>query len=283
MAYVTSDFREAINRWFEWELRLDNMSEFPMLDRYKASKSTNEYDRFVGFVKEWAFERMKSAEKRPNPENSGEIIGFNFREKNDIINNTTEEAFAMLSFNEIGEPKIDQTLDERVNNPDRFWKVAMASRGNKKINKAMPSIQGNYTKPVYSLFMPAYRALKDRFEQRSFWQWFTNHAQYTAERDCIRALEGIMRSLTGDSLAKVTEQLNIMRERMPVKDFDTCVRLEEERLDKIEAAQRTAKKSVVHDNNKVSPIVINEANQTNVNAISEPIVESDEIQIEKNI
>ena len=55
MAYVTSDFREAINRWFEWELRLDNMSEFPMLDRYKASKSTNEYDRFVGFVKEWAF------------------------------------------------------------------------------------------------------------------------------------------------------------------------------------------------------------------------------------
>ena len=76
MADISQEFREGINRWFEWENRLRDMSKFDMPKRYKAYNSNNEYDRFVGFIKEWAFERMKTAEKRPNPDNSAEIVGF---------------------------------------------------------------------------------------------------------------------------------------------------------------------------------------------------------------
>ena len=275
MDYVSLDFREGINRWFEWENRLSVMSEFPMHDRYKASKSNNEYDRFVGFVKEWAFERMKTAEKIPNPNNVGEIIGFNFSAENNVlVTNKDEEAFAMLSFKRIDNQRVLRTLDERVDDPDKFWKAAMASSGNKKIKESMPKIDGEYNKPVYALFMPAYRALKDRFEQRSIWQWFTNHDQYTAERDSIKALEGIMRSLTGDSLEKVTKQLNITRERFPEKDRKKCEEAEIKRLEAAEADRLVEKNKKSPKKDNIGAMVSNELKEKQVPTSSEKIIDN---------
>lgn len=254
-----------------------------MPERYKASKSTNEYNRFVGFLKEWAFERMKSAER--TTDGKGKVTGFSFKakmEKDDIIGNMTEEAFAMLSFKEIGDRKFEQTLDARVNDPDKFWKAAMASSGNRKIKDSMPSIKGKHNKPVYDLFMPAYRALKDRFEQRSIWEWFTNHARYTAERDSIKALEGIMRSLTGDSLEKVTEQLRITRERMPVANRKECLKAEYRRLGDNEAAENLDKEQeITHNKNQVESIVVEEVIQDKKDAVSQPIVDNPEKISEK--
>ena len=281
MADISYDFYEGIDRWFEWENRLRDMSGFPMPERYKASKSTNEYDRFVGFVKEWAFERMKSAEKRPGLASVGEIVGFDFGEKNNIVTNMTEEAFAMLSFKEIGDQKDEQILDKRLNDPNKFWKAAMASGGNRKIKDSMPSIKGKHHKPVYNLFMPAYRALKDRFEQRSIWEWFTNHAQYTAERDSIKALEGIMRSLTGDSLEKVTEQLTTMRERMPVANRKECLKAEYRRLGDFEAAENLDKEQKTTHNNQVESIVVKDVIKDEKVATSQQIVEPVEEMPEK--
>lgn len=283
MADISYDFYEGINRWFEWENRLRDMSGFPMPNRYKAYNSTNEYNRFVGFLKEWVFERMKSAEKTTN--GIGEVTGFQFKEvmgKDDIISNMTEEAFAMLSFKEIGDQRFEQKLDARVNDPNKFWKAAIASSGNRKINKSMPSIKGKHKKPVYDLFMPAYRALKDRFEQRSIWEWFTNHAQYTAERDSIKALEGIMRSLTGDSLETVTEQLRITRERMPVADRKECLKAEYRRLGDNEAAENLDKEQkITHNKNQVESIIVEDVIQDEKVSTSQPIVETNEKLHEK--
>ena len=282
---ISLEFYEGINRWFEWENRITAMSSFQMLDRYKASKSTNKYDRFVGFLKEWAFERMKSAEKRPNPNKIGLIDGFDIKdENNDVIKNMQEESFAMLSFEKKDKNAVAQTLDERVDDPDKFWEAAIASSGNKKINGAMPKIKGDNAKPVYDLFMPAYRALKDRFEKRSIFQWITNHAQYTAERDSIKALEGIMRSLTGDSLEKVTEKLAEMRQRMPERDRTKCLLAETKRLDELEAAKNLNKEQVKTQNKTlVEQIVVKEIMEENKVSISERVVKSDAKKLEKDI
>jgi hypothetical protein len=281
MADISMEFYEGIDRWFEWENRLRDMSGFEMPKRYKASNSKNEYNRFVGFVKEWAFERVKSAEKRLGTASIGEVGGFDFRNKNDVINNSAEEAFAMLSFKETVDQKGEQVLDKRVNTPDKFWKTAMASGGNKKTKEAMPSIKGKNDKPVYDLFMPAYRALKDRYEKRSIWEWFTNHAQYTAERDCIKALEGIMRSLTGDSLEAVTEKLKATRDRMPALDRAACVAAEEKRLNELEAAKNAEKDKTVHDKENVQAISITEINNedmiVDVSPVAEPVEKNKEM------
>ena len=50
-------------------------------------------------------------------------------------------------------------------------------------------------KSIISSFMPAYRAIKESYDKRSWFQWITNHSQYTAERDSLRALKGMMMAL----------------------------------------------------------------------------------------
>ena len=74
---------------------------------------------------------------------------------------------------------------------------------------------------VYDVFMPAYRALKESFDKRSIFQWFTNHAQYTAERDAIKALEGTMMALTRTSKAGIKEAYNEYCRQLPNYDAET--------------------------------------------------------------
>lgn len=53
-----------------------------------------------------------------------------------------------------------------------------------------------------STYMPAYRAIKESFDKRPFWQYFTNHAQYTAERDALKVVRSIFVSTMGEKNEK---------------------------------------------------------------------------------
>ena len=84
-----------------------------------------------------------------------------------------------------------------------------------------------------------------------------------------------MRSLTGDSLEKVTEQLRIMRERMPVADRKECLKAEYRRLGDLETAKNLDKEQVsTHNMNQVETIVVEELIQDEKVATSQPITES---------
>mgnify|MGYP006923249379 CR=1 FL=1 len=78
------------------------------------------------------------------------------------------------------------------------------------------------TKAVYDTFMPAYRALSESFARRSIFQWIFNHAQYTAERDAIRGLRGLMMCLTAKTSEELRLEYNSYREKAPapVRTFE---------------------------------------------------------------
>ena len=77
---------------------------------------------------------------------------------------------------------------------------------------------------VYGVFMPAYRAIKERFDKRSIFQWIFNHEQYVAERDSIKALSAIMTTLTGDTMEQLDAALKENQNVMPSSDKEKLER-----------------------------------------------------------
>ena len=165
------DVKNEQKRLSTWEFRVELMDIFEMPANYKADKETGKYARFTGYVKEWATRVLTGHEKK--------------------------DAFWRLDYD-----KDDIRKD--------WWDVAKKVANGEKVHNTIPEIKDVHKvdkEVVYSKFMPAYRAVKERFENRSIFQWIFNHSQYTAERDTIKALSGLMMSLTGGTQADIDAAL----------------------------------------------------------------------------
>ena len=119
-----------------------------------------------------------------------------------------------------GKLGIDSMIDDRreFNNmykaklPENWWDVALKVGKGKKVenNPIVPIKAGSeITKErAYAMFMPAYRAIKESFDKRwGFLSWIFNHREYTAERDAMKVLSGLMQSLTGDTQQDIDQRL----------------------------------------------------------------------------
>ena len=94
---------------------------------------------------------------------------------------------------------------------DNEWFIA-AKTGGRKHKADLPTIKGKAVRQmtkeardgalnslrvqVESTFFPAYRALSESFARRRFWQWFTRHREYVAERDALKAMKTLIQSVT---------------------------------------------------------------------------------------
>ena len=158
-----------------WETRVDVMGYFEMPENYKANTETGKYARFTGFLKEWMIEALTSKDSNLS------ISGDNF--------------------------------------PENWWDVAMKIGSGKKIENTLPSlgdiVDDDDKAVVLDTLLPAYRALTEKFEKRSVFQWLFNHSQYTAERDSINALKGVMTSLLNCTPDDINASLAIYKENIP--------------------------------------------------------------------
>jgi hypothetical protein len=84
--------------------------------------------------------------------------------------------------------------------PDDWWSIAKRVADGKSVDTPIPQIK-NVTETdkqvVLISLLPAYRVLKENFDHRHWYEWIFNHSQYTAERDSLKALSGLITSLTG--------------------------------------------------------------------------------------
>lgn len=177
MANLITSKQDHIERTNAWKARIDDMEYFPgkagffSLER-RQNKNVDinaKYDRFIEFTREWMYGILTNDKELGNVINASEFGGFAFK----------RNQFA-----------------------DNWWNLAIKAGSGKSVTDGLPS--GTHTSDadkdkIYDKFMPAYRALRDSFEKRRWYEWFTNHAQYTAERDAMKAIRGIMMSLTGDN------------------------------------------------------------------------------------
>ena len=182
----------------EWENRVDTMDIFSMKSTYNLSKETNKYNRFTGFLKEWVCDALSGSGYRiPKIEgmcNKGLLV----------------VTFAGNKF------------------PKDWWDIALKVGKGQKVENTLPSLSNlkentfgevdlkEKKENIYATFMPAYRALKESFDRRwGFISWVFNHNQYTAERDSLAALSGLMMSLTGDTQQDIDKVLADYKKAMP--------------------------------------------------------------------
>lgn len=190
-------FEEEQKRLIEWENIVDTMDVFPIKSNYAAYKENDKYRRFTEYLKEYVSNLMSgSSYKMPNID--GEC--------------STGRLVATFAGNKY---------------PTNWWDTALKVGNGKKVEKPLPSIddlqentfgwddQRAKKDNIYAAFMPVYRALKESFDKRPFWQWITNHAQYVAERDSLDALSGLLISLTGETKAEINKALSDYKNAMP--------------------------------------------------------------------
>ena len=193
----------------EWEYRVQAMGIFEMPAYYKYNTSLNKYDRFSGYVEELVA-RLVIGEAGRRPDPFGDL-------------DVDRESFPM----EWWDNMIDVVDGKWVRNP--IPQIRNASEADKKA--------------VYDELIPAYRALKDSFDKRWWFEWIFNHDQYIAERESIKALKGVMLSLTGDTEDELNAALAKHREEVPTsgvtkQERSAIIKAEkEERIHEIKLAR----------------------------------------------
>lgn len=90
--------------------------------------------------------------------------------------------------------------------PEDWWEIA-TKVGEGKVVENNPLKGAAHKDDVYNAFLPAYRAIKENFDKRfKLFSWIFDHARYTAERDSLKTLSGLMQSITGDSKQTLEER-----------------------------------------------------------------------------
>lgn len=149
------------NVYFFWKYSIDAMGFFDMPKSFKASIELNKYDRFTGYVEE-LFSRM--------------IMGSD-------------------EFNRFDWMELDRSIF-----PVHWWDTAIKMADGKNVKNPIPPIRDvtqDHKSNVFEAIIPAYRAIRESFENRHWYEWIFNHSQYVTERDSLKALKGLMTALVG--------------------------------------------------------------------------------------
>ena len=192
---------------YAWECIVDSMGFFEMPEDYAANTELNKYDRFTGYIKELITRLIKGGSDIKNFENF------------DI---------------------------DRGAFPENWWSVAKRVADGKHVDTPIPQIKNVTEKDkqiVLISLLPAYRVLKESFDNRRWYEWIFNHSQYTAERDNIKALSGLITSLTGMTKDDLDEAVEAHREKVATSGISAEERREslssikEERIYEIQLAR----------------------------------------------
>ena len=190
---------ERRQRLADWESAVADMSAFEIPADFEI-KTHDKYDRFTGYLKEWVFCTLTTTSSS----------NYKYNLKHDIEDDMNDLYFADFIF--------DVTDDKK----DEWWKNAIdVGRGKRGVENKLTRIKNvnpSDKEAVYGIFMPVYRAIKESFDKRSVFQWIFNHDQYVAERDSLRALKGIITTLTGATEQQLDARLAEDRDNIPTSN-----------------------------------------------------------------
>ena len=181
----------------EWKNIVAAMDEFPIHSKYELDGETNKFVRFTEYLKKMIPDLLSGSDYRVPP-----------------IEGMCNRGLLVLTF-----------AGNKF--PNDWWDTALKVGKGQRVSKPLPSIKNFGTElfsevtdkekidNIYVTFMPMYRALKESFDKRPFWHWITRHNEYTAERDSLTALSGLMMSLTGEKQEDINQAYNEYKKVMP--------------------------------------------------------------------
>lgn len=225
-----TEIAEQRNRTAIWAEHVDNIDGIKWPESFKTNKDISKpYNRLTEFTKQWVHGILSNDPK-----------------KSDVI-----------SKSELLDP--DRFFHKSL--PSDWWNRAIKLGNGGRVDGLTSAAFLKDREKAHQSFMPAYRAIKESFDSRPFWHWFTHHAEYTAERDTMKALRGIMMSLTGrrkvDSFEADYDQYC---EEVPLENEEVKVApTEVKNVEKVSVSQEVAKDLTVENTQKKEPAVAIEA------------------------
>ena len=224
---ISQEFMSKLHTLQAWENRVANMNSFEIPERYELAGVKGKYARFTGFIETWITEA--------------------FQHTDDVV---SDDASLM----QFGRLELDMSKIK-----DGWFKHAQNVATGKATEVNLPTTKENATdadkKIIYDTFLPAYRAIKEKFEKRSFLQFIFNHAQYVAERDALRAIEGVVTTLTGEGKAGLEAAYAQYKVELPTSNTMEAlaregIRAEEEKTEAVraeEVAKELALKNAIEE------------------------------------
>ena len=155
------------------------MHELGDIEAPKRASFNGTYNRFVDYTRTWLFGTMTGLASITNYLPEGENSKFHYDFGKSV---NAKQVWSLLSKAGKG-----GNLPKGLSGEHAYGKNENA-RG-----------------VVYDQLMPAYRAIRESFKSRPWYHWFTDHANYTAERDAMHAIRGAIRALTGDTKEQVDD------------------------------------------------------------------------------
>jgi hypothetical protein len=246
---LTTQQRDRLQRTEFWQNAVANMETFEIPEGYEAANKKDKYERFTGFLKEWLINLIVT------PENYSETYDDDHPDK---------EAFVKTIYGKYNIHKSQKNA---------FWEELIKVGSGKKelvddnLNyvtflKPFKSPTTEELQPIYNMFMPTYHAIKEKFEKRWWIEWIFNHKQYVAERDSLKAMDGLFRELTGYGKLGAEQQLDNFKNELQE------MRNDNEELNKVNSLQNQI-------NGNVQNIIVDEVNQNQNELITGQVVEKD--------
>ena len=121
---------------------------------------------------------------------------------------------------------------------NNWWEVAL--KGEKHPNYyPLPTIQGKLKAEelsalkdeVYEKLLPAYRAVKESFAKRWWFEIIFNNRQYTAERDTLKVMTKMILAMTNDTMEQLNARYEAFKQEVPSSDISKVHRVNNERAD----------------------------------------------------
>lgn len=196
-----------------WKRTVNNMMDISKNPTYKYTNPKNKYYLFTEHMKGWMEGLFGNA--------PGEEEGY----------------FTSIEPKDLDEEQKEWTLltkDNLTPMHTDWWQVALGT--NKQPGNPLPTLDStlnpddaqNMKDEVYDKFLPVYRALKENFEKRWWFEFIFNHRQYTAERDTLKVMGKMMLSMTGDSIEDFDEKYRQFTVEVPSGNINEAIRRQNE-------------------------------------------------------
>lgn len=155
-------------------------------------------------------------------------------------------------------PIINQDNDDSSESEDLIDEEEMANP-KKLLNRLVDTTH----EKAYSALLPAYAAIRESYDSRfKLFSWIFDHARYTAERDCMKALSGMLQALTEDSKEDIDRRYREFKEKVKLspeeqKRFAKMVKKDKLKITNPEKAKKLEEELAKEKTQEVDKIMAN--------------------------
>ena len=232
-------------------------AEMDFYDFGKNGPKTEEtYTYFTNFVKQ-------HVEKAINGK-SPYLKGINEDDNRELPDNWWEVAIGIYNGKKVipnVEPEEESEYGDEPKSEDEKSVSSDHEKSNEIEEEETPAqilrqIAGGSAEETYDALLPVYTALRENYDSRfKLFSWIFDHARYTAERDSMKALSGMIQALTGDSKEELDRRYREFKAQVKLtpdqkKKLNEKVKIDKLKITNPEKAERLIAKQTMLDEQK---------------------------------